>query len=229
MNESMSISHIENPENYRDIIKKVWFDVIKWGESNMRDFAWRRTDDIYRVLIAEIMLHRTKASQVEYIYEKFIKKYPGFKSIIEAGIENIKSEIFSLGLSWRADMLYQMSENILEKYDGNVPPDKGYLMSLPGVGSYIASAVLCFGYNLPEPVLDTNTVRVIGRIFGIKINDSSRRSKKFEKIMKDLIEHGEPKKFSLSLIDFAARICKPNNPMCGRCPLREVCSFGGKR
>jgi len=123
-----------------------------------------------------------------------------------------------------------MAEEVVKKYDGTLPLNRMKLMELPGVGHYIASAVLCFGYNLPEPVLDTNTVRVIGRVFGIKITDSSRRSKKFEKIVSDLVTCGEPRSFSLSLIDFAAMICIPgNNPECEICPLRGICCFYGKR
>ena len=125
------------------------------------------------------MLHRTNADQVKAVYEKFIKNVPDFASIVRAGSENIRTEMQSLGLFWRSDLLYRLAEVVEEKYNGTLPLEKKKLMELPGVGHYIASALLCFGYNRPEPLLDTNTVRVIGRIFGIKITDSSRRSKKF--------------------------------------------------
>ncbi|HHE75841.1 DNA glycosylase [Candidatus Bathyarchaeota archaeon] len=222
--------YIHDEKTYRNIVRRVWTEILEWGRKNMRIYPWRSTQDAYKLIIAEIMLHRTKADQVKDLYELFIKKYPDFKSIVKAGPENIKSELHSLGLPWRSDLLYRMAEEVVKKYDGTLPLNRMKLMELPGVGHYIASAVLCFGYNLPEPVLDTNTVRVIGRVFGIKITDSSRRSKKFEKIVSDLVTCGEPRSFSLSLIDFAAMICIPgNNPECEICPLRGICCFYGKR
>ncbi len=171
------------------------------------------------------MLHRTKADQVKPVYESFIRKFPDFKSIIDAGPEKIRLELSPLGLAWRTDLLYAMAKNIMEKYQGNIPLSKNKLMELPGVGQYIASAILCFGHDQLEPVLDTNTVRVIGRIFGIKITDSSRRSRKFKMIMLDLISCGKPRRFSLSLIDFAALVCTSKDPKCSLCPLRDICCY----
>lgn len=209
------------------VVKEIHDKIIKWGEKNLRRYPWRETKDPYRILVAEFMLHRTRADQVKDLYEKFIKKYPDFRSIVDAGPENIKNDFRSLGLFWRADLLYKLSVEIQEKYSGEIPVNKEKLLELPGMGQYIASAVLCFGFNLPEPILDTNTVRIIGRIFGLKISDSSRRNKKFEKIMKQLVEQGEPRKFSLSMIDFGALVCKSKKPDCNICPLVKMCRFGG--
>jgi len=222
--------YIHDEETYKDTVRRIWLDILEWGKKNMRNYPWRDTRDTYKIMIAEIMLHRTKADQVEELYEAFIEKFPNFRSIVRAGPENIKSELHSLGLSWRSDLLHRMAEEVVKKYDGVLPHNKIKLMELPGVGHYIASAILCFGYDLPEPVLDTNTVRVIGRVFGIKITDSSRRSKKFEKIMYDLIACGEPRRFSLSLIDFAAVICTSgNDPRCNICSLKGICCLYRKR
>jgi len=222
-------SYIQDEKAYRNVVRRIWTEILEWGKDNMRNYPWRNTRDAYRIMVAEIMLHRTKADQVKEVYEAFIEKFPDFISIVKTGPENIKSELYSLGLPWRSDLLHRMAEEVVKKYDGVLPLDRMKLMELPGVGHYIASAVLCFGYNLPEPVLDTNTVRVIGRIFGIKITDSSRRSKKFEKIMYNLVACGEPRKFSFALIDFAAMVCSSgNNPRCDICPLKGICCFYGK-
>ena len=148
------------------------------------------------------MLHRTRADQVEPVYKIFIKKYPDFKSIANSDQEDIIKDI----------------------YDGIIPKDLDKLIELPGVGPYIASAILCFVHDENIAVLDTNIVRVIGRVFGMKIRDSSRKSKKFKSVMTELISHGEPRKFTLSLIDFAALICKSSGPRCDICSLKSICN-----
>jgi A/G-specific adenine glycosylase len=159
-------------------IKFIRGSLSEWGKLNSRNFIWRKTNDPYHILISEIMLHRTRASQVEPIYQRFIKKYPNFNSICYAGVEKIMKELNSLGLRWRSEELHNLSCQIVKKYDGIIPRNKEKLLQLPGIGPYISSAILNFAFDKPEPMLDTNSVRVIGRFFGLSINDSSRRSLK---------------------------------------------------
>ncbi len=222
---SLLCNQTQDENTYRNTIENVRSGILEWGSKNLRDFPWRNTRDSYKILIAEIMLHRTNADQVKPVYEKFVEDFPDFKSIIRAGSGKIMIEMRSLGLFWRSDLLNRLAEEVTGKYNGILPLEKKKLMELPGIGHYIASAILCFGYNLPEPLLDTNTVRVIGRIFGIRITDSSRRSKKFYKIMQDIVLCEEPRRLSLSMIDFAALICTAKDPGHDLCPLRNICCF----
>ncbi len=222
---SLLSNQIQDEKTYENALERFRSEILEWGNKNFRDFPWRNTRDPYKILIAEIMLHRTNADQVKNIYEKFIENFPNFESIVREGSEKIRTEMHSLGLFWRSDLLYRLAEEMTEKYNGILPLEKKKLMGLPGIGHYIASAILCFGYNRPEPLLDTNTVRVIGRIFGIKITDSSRRSKKFYKIMQDIVLCEEPGRLSLSMIDFAALVCTATNPKHELCPVNNICCF----
>lgn len=217
---------INKDKEYFKKIKIIRTELLMWGEQNLRKFPWRETSDPYKIVIAEVMLHRTRADQVKDIYEKFILKYPDFESIVKAGREAIKADLRSLGLFWRADLLYDMAVEVVVKYGGKLPLDRKKLMAMPGVGNYISAAILCFGYNLPEPVLDTNTVRVLGRIFGLKITDSSRRSKLYYNVMHDLVNFWDSRTISFALIDFANAVCiSGEKPRCEICTLRDICKF----
>jgi len=219
------IKMITTDKEYFKKIKIIRTELLLWGDKNLRRFPWRDTTDPYKIAVAEVMLHRTKANQVEDIYVKFIHKYPDFESIVKADRETIRSDMESLGLFWRSDMFYDMAREIVDNYSGKLPMDKRKLMEMPGVGNYISAAILCFGYNLPEPILDTNTVRVIGRIFGLKITDSSRRSKLYYDIMHDLVDFWDPRIISLALIDYASIICIAGKPRCDICFLKDICLF----
>jgi len=211
---------------YRESTKIVWNCILKWGKENLRNYPWRDDfNNIYNLLIAEVMLHRTRADQVKPVYEFFIKKYPDFKSIANSDQEDIIKDLYPLGLIWRSSQLHKMAKEIQEKYDGIIPKDLDKIIELPGVGPYIASAMMCFAHDEKIAVLDTNIVRVISRIFGMKSGDSSRKSKKFKSVMIDLISYGEPRKFTLSFIDFAALICRPSNPRCDNCSLKDICDY----
>jgi A/G-specific adenine glycosylase len=146
------------------------------------------------------------------------------ESIYKTPLDELMGDISSLGLSWRGRLMHEMARYIVEECDSRIPSSKEGLLKLPGVGPYIASALMCFVYKKPEPVLDTNTVRVIGRLHGIRISDSSRRSKKFESIMRSYLKYGCPRDFSLSLIDLAALVCTSSeSPHCEMCPVGEWC------
>lgn len=200
--------------------------LISWGSENFRDFPWRRTDDAYRILIAEIMLHRTQAPQVVPVYLRFIERYPDLELLARAERKELHQFLYPLGLRWRIDAMHRMAVMLAERFDGQIPADRDVLLSLPGVNEYIACAVRCFAWNLPEPLLDTNTVRVTGRLLGLQIRDSSRRSKVFRKLNAALLDRENPKAYNFALLDLADKICTARRrPACDECPVGQWCVF----
>ena len=130
-----------------------------------------------------------------------------------------------LGLKWRINLLKTMVLRILQERDGKLTPDKKWLESLPGVSDYIASAVLCFAFNKPEPLLDTNTVRITGRLYNIPVSDSSRRNRKIREMYANLMDKSRPRDFNMAMIDLGAMICKSSSPLCEKCPLKNYCKY----
>ena len=199
--------------------------LLRWWKKNGRMYPWRETTDPYLVLVAEVMLHRTRADQVLPVYETFVKRFPDISSLANASREDILKILRPLGLKWRIDLLQEMALKIVHETGGKIIPDKDWLKSLPGVSEYIASAVMCFAFKKPEPLLDTNTVRIIGRLYNIPVNDSSRRSKKFKKIYADLMDAERAREFNMAMIDLGAMVCKARLPLCENCPLRNHCRY----
>jgi len=215
--------YVAKIEEYRDKVKL-------WGKGNYRDFPWRRTQDPYKVLLAEIMLHRTQAMQVARIYEGFIEEYSSVKTLVKADKYELHKALFSLGLQWRIDLIKDMAEILVNKYDSEIPKDKSELLSLPGISDYIACGVRCFAWNIAEPLIDTNTVRVVGRIYNIEVKDSSRRNPKFKELIAELVDPEEPRAYNLALLDLADQVCtKKEEPKCRECPINYLCSYRAKR
>ncbi len=77
----------------------------------------------------------------------------------------------------RGSLFRLMVREVVEQYGGEVPGTKDGLMSLPGVEDYVASAVTCFSSDKPTPIIDTNVVRAIGRVFGLRLEGEARRRK----------------------------------------------------
>jgi A/G-specific adenine glycosylase len=203
--------------------------LFEWWKESHREFPWRNTRDLYQVLISEILLHRTKADQVVPVYNKFIKRFPTVKDLSSASLNDVKKIVYPLGLHWRTEHMHQMARHIVAEFRGEIPSEKEKLESLPGISHYIASAVRCFALDYPEALLDTNTVRILGRIFGIKVTDGSRRSKQFRELYQSLLDKDHPREFNYAMIDLGALICVPREPLCDICPANRMCIFGRAR
>lgn len=200
--------------------------LVEWGKENYRPFPWRETGDPYRVLVAEVLLHRTRAVQVVPVYSELVRRCPDPVSLAGMPFDELAELLRPLGLRWRVRLLHQMALELVERYGGRVPCDREALRSLPGVSDYIAGAVLCLAFGVREPVLDTNTVRVVGRLFGLRVTDGSRRSRCFREVMRELLDPEDPRASLLAVLDFAALVCRPVDPECLRCPVRQFCVSG---
>ena len=215
----------------RDVIDAATFRgrLLAWGRTNRRSFPWRDTRQPYQVLVAEVLLHRTRASQVVPLYLRFVRRFPSWRSIVETPPRELRRLLRSLGLTWRVDQLHKMAKEIVTRFRGRTPRKLEELESLPGVGHYKAAAVRCFAYGEQEILLDTNTVRVLGRLRGLKQTDASRRSRLYREEMWRLMDNCVARDFNFALLDLAALVCHPRNPDCNVCPVRDNCFYGTGR
>ncbi len=201
--------------------------LIDWGQKNFRAFPWRFTSDPYRILMAEVMLHRTQALQVVPVYERFLERYPDLPALATATEEDLHGMLYSLGLKWRISLIYEMVADLMQRFDGKIPFDRKDLLSLPGVSDYIASAVCCFAWKQPLALIDTNTVRIVARVFNLQITDSLRRNRRFKALLETLVDPVQPVAYNYALLDLANKVClKVREPDCLRCPLLEHCHYG---
>jgi len=199
--------------------------LLRWFDRNGRNYPWRDTCDPFKILIAEMMLRRTKADQVRPVYEHLFSEYPDVNSLAAAKEEKIRKILYPLGLEWRTSAFGLVAREIKEKYSCKVPVTREELIKLPGVGEYVAGAVLSVGYGKKEWIVDSNIVRVFRRYFGIRTSSEGRRDKNVIEMAKRYIRCKDPRRANLAILDFAALVCTPRNPACKKCPLRIRCKY----
>lgn len=200
--------------------------ILDWFKSNKREFSWRTLElSPFQVLVAELMLQKTNASQVQNIFPDFIEKYPDPKSIATISETDLANLFQPLGLfNRRARDLKKTSEMIINQ--GNeVPSKKKDLLNLPGVGDYIANAVLCFAFNKKTAIIDANVGRIMKRIFSFPVKNAPSRDKELAERMEGLIPDRYFKEFNYAMLDMAALICIPRNPRCDKCSLTTICDY----
>jgi len=199
--------------------------LLRWGGAHFRDYPWRHTRDPYRIMIAEFMLHRTKANQVAPVYIEFIKKYPDVLSLAQADFSEVQKVTEHLGLHWRSGHFIEAARYIVQKWDGIFPETEGELREIPGVGEYVAGAILMICYGKPHPIIDSNIARFINRIYGLHLTGEIRRKKEIKKLAREVFTVQDPEQFLFAVLDFTAAICKSQNPLHEECPLRDICNY----
>jgi len=201
--------------------------LLAWWKNNKRDFPWRHTNDPYAVLIAEMLLRKTTAPQVDRLYKALIGRYPDAKSLSEADENELRDMIKPLGMEHkRAKLLKEVSHVIIRSYNGIIPSAQKELLQLPGIGLYAANAVLSFSHAQNVPMVDTNFVRLIKRVFGYTTSRArARDDQQIWEFAKILVPKGRSKEFNLAVIDFASLVCRVRVPKCEVCPLTSICVF----
>jgi A/G-specific adenine glycosylase len=201
--------------------------LLRWYSVNKREFSWRKRElTPYQVLILGLMLQRTQAQRVEEVFENFIKKFPDPISLHLSPDSEIESTIQTLGLQKRRkELLKNLAEHLVKKHDGKIPIKLDELLQLPGVGIYVANAISCYCYREAVPLIDTNAVRVLGRIFGLPSRGNPSSEKHFWTFAEHILPKDYSKSFNWALIDFGSLICKPKNPRCSQCPMCDICKW----
>lgn len=199
--------------------------LTKWFKKNERKYPWRETDDPFRFLVAELMLRRTRADQVKYVYNNFFDKFPDIDSILESGENEINEVLYPLGMKKRFPVIQSLAQELKEKYNCSVPETREELIKLPGIGDYSAGALLSIMYRRREWMVDSNIVRLFKRYFGLETSKEGRRSKHIIELAKIFVSKGDPRNNNLALLDFAAVVCKPRIPRCDNCILSKTCVY----
>lgn len=207
-------------KKYRSISEKL----LEWYEENKNDYPWRETDDLYQILITEILLQKTIAVNVNNLYIKFFKKYKDFSVLNQKEVSEIQADIEVLGLSnKRAQILKDLSTMILEDYNGVIPKDPILLTKVKGIADYVSNAYLCFGLNKRTLFIDVNIKRIVLRLSGAH-NKKVKRDFIIEKLDL-LVPEKDCKHFYWAILDFGSKICSKKSPKCGQCLINKNCKY----
>ena len=147
----------------------------------------------------------------------------GVRAIAEAESEKLEKILYHLGLRWRIPAFARAAREIQETHQGQVPETREELTKLPGVGDYVAGAVLSIAYGKKEWIVDSNIVRLFRRYFGTKTSKEGRRDRHVIEMARIYVSAEDPRTANLAILDFAALVCTPRKPNCEGCILKEGC------
>nr|WP_246570191.1 A/G-specific adenine glycosylase [Lentibacillus saliphilus] len=198
--------------------------MLEWYDQNKRDLPWRDNQDPYRIWVSEIMLQQTQVDTVIPYYGRFMAQFPTVFDLAAAEEQTVLKAWEGLGYYSRARNLQAAAKEVVASYAGVIPADPKALGSLKGIGPYTKGAILSIAFNMPEPAVDGNVMRVTSRI--LKIDDDigvPAVRKKFEAVVRELIPESDPSSFNQALMELGALVCTPKNPLCTLCPVQAHC------
>ena len=196
--------------------------ILQWYDINKRDLPWRLTTDPYKIWVSEVMLQQTQVSTVIPYYNNWIKNFPTIFSVANSRIDVLLKMWEGLGYYTRCRNFHKASKIVVTKYSGIIPNNYNIIISLPGVGNYVASAILSIAFNNQLPALDTNLKRVISRILGIKTL-TKRNNNRILKYAQNLVQCDRPGDINQALMDIGSQICTTNKAICVKCPNQNYC------
>ena len=200
----------------------IYLSVLNWYDKNKRDLPWRKFKDPYKIWLSEVMLQQTQVKTVIPYYERWLNEFGSIQNVANAELDSLLKLWEGLGYYSRCRNFHRASRIITKKYDGKIPETYDEFIALPGVGKYIASAVLSIAHDIKIPAIDVNLKRVYARILKIK-QYTKYNLVRIEKLGHELVQCGRPGDFNQAIMDIGSKLCRPFNPLCNVCPIRKHC------
>jgi len=193
--------------------------LVNWFNENQRPLPWRDSYDPYHVWVSEVMLQQTQVETALPYYERFIREFPSVEELGRASEERVLTLWAGLGYYQRARNLMAAARIVAERHRGRVPSEYDVLIELPGVGQYMAGAILSIAFNKAYPVVDGNVRRVLSRVYGW----TEENPKALWDAASHIVQGAEPRQVNQALMELGAKVCSFKSPRCLICPVQSFC------
>ena len=196
------------------------FKVLK--EKNPNPKTELEYSSVFTLLVAVVLSAQSTDKGVNAVTRKLFKKANTPQKMVELGEKKIKKLISKIGLfNTKSKNVFLLSKILIEKFSGEVPPDRDCLVQLPGVGRKTANVVLNTFFNKPYIAVDTHLFRLGNRIGIAKGKTTLEVENNYLKI----IPKWAMKNAHHWLILHGRYVCKARNPLCNECGISKFCEF----
>ena len=183
--------------------------------------------DPWRLLVMARLSAQCTDARVNEVSKTLFEKFPTAKSMADAELSEIEEIVRPCGLfRMKASNIKDSSRIVYEVYGGEIPNDMEKLTELPGVGRKIANLLIGDVFGGDAIVCDTHCMRIAGRL-GM-YPESLKDPTKIEFILRDLMDVSEGSDFCHRIVLFGRETCFARSPLCGSCPLADICEHNLK-
>ena len=223
-------SDVKTPENHplssTKALESFGNELLAWYDEHKRELPWRTSPSLYKTVVSEFMLQQTRVSTVLPYFERWMEKFPDFKTLAAASEEKVVKAWEGLGYYSRARNLWKLAKEI-QAFD-KIPEDPETWQTFPGVGPYVAAAVTSISFGSPAAVADGNVVRILTRIFAHdeQFRDGATAQRKLRPLAQALLSQNRPGDYNQAVMELGATVCHRRSPLCLTCPVLKFCQAG---
>jgi len=180
----------------------------------------RKKPDSFKILISCLLSLRAKDETTERISKELYKVADTPEKISKLPTKKLERIIFSTGhYRKKTQILKSVSNELIKRFNSQVPKTREELMSIKGVGPKTANIVLAFAFGEAVIPVDTHVHRVPNRLGWVNTKLAEKTEVELMKII--------PKKyipdFNGVFVQFGRNICQPVSPWCSKCPVSKFC------
>ena len=176
--------------------------------------------DPYRVLISTILSLRTQDQTTAQASKRLFDRADTPQAMVQLDRQTVEQAIYPVGFyRTKALQILDISQRLLDEFDGIVPDDIETLITFHGVGRKTANLVLSEGYGLPAICVDTHVHRISNRWGYVKTKDPLAT----ELALRKKLPKAYWIEYNSTLVALGQQVCKPTSPICSACPVAAFC------
>ena len=177
----------------------------------------------YELLINVMLSAQTTDKRVNEVTAILYNKYKTLKELSNADVNDLKNILKPLGnYNKKAVFVKQISNILINEYNGKVPYKRSVLETFPGVGRKTVNVFFSELNIEPNIAVDTHVERVSKRLSLVKDTDNVLE---IEKHLRKIYKKETWNKRHLQMVLFGRYKCKAIKPECEICKLKEICKY----
>lgn len=205
-----------------DKLVKCLIDDNKSGKVQRTDFVnfMEKVESPFVALIATILSLRTNDKTTYGATLRMLELGKTPSDFATCNANKLARAIYPVGFyKNKAEQIVELSKTLCEKYNSEVPASIEELVKFRGVGRKTANLVLAKGFNLPAICVDVHVHRICNRLGFLKTKTPDETEMK----LRELLPQKFWTDFNTLLVTHGQNICKPQNPMCDKCSVSNMC------
>lgn len=181
--------------------------------------------DPYLVLIGCILSLRTNDLTTYGATLRMLELAKTPNEMAKVDQELLTKAIYPVGFyKTKAKQIIQLSKELVENYDGQVPDEIDELLKFVGVGRKTANLVLALGFDKPAICVDVHVHRISNRIGYVETEEPDDT----ESELRDKLPKKYWKLINTLFVTHGQNVCKPVKPNCRMCPIIKYCKYPDK-
>ncbi len=182
----------------------------------------RIANNEFKIAICAILSSRTRDEITLKVCKKLFKKVKSVEDLIKIDEKELEKLIYPVGFyRVKAKILKRFALELKKRFNSKIPSRLEDLISLPGVGIKTAKVILSEAFKKPYIAVDTHVLRISNRLGLINTKDVKEANETLEKIVPENLKV----EFNKTFVAFGQTVCKPKNPKCNICLLKDFCKY----